>query len=361
MKRGKIINFEMLHIDEGTRYDAIISELIKAKEEGFTTVFGLLLMDGFLYRNAETYPVDIEVILIPGMCEGQAGIPFNYTHRMVYNSFRDVPLPMWNPDSSKFLFLGGVPSRVNRINLLSKFYDTGLLSKSIWSFFPPWTEEDKVWCRNSLKHYSDDQYEAFLDICSQSVDNRYELAKNYSKVSPEGWEDQQMGETDWVKDIAWVHPSIFSHTVLSVISEGNAYPPATNFRFLTEKTWRAIFMEHPFVFAGYPEQFDYAKSLDLRTFEDYMLIKDYAYIEDENARMEAVVANTKYFLEHFKKNKSAIRADVQHNYEIAISIGEAQDDFFRVLNTEYNIPAGIINHWFNQPGFSHLVKVNNAN
>lgn len=349
--KGKIVNFEILHISEQERRSHIIKQLESAKDQGYSIVYGLLLMDGFLYREPETFPVDIEVKLIAGMCEHTDHLYINYTHRMVYNSFKNTLLPSWNNKTKKFVLLGGVPSRLNRINLTSKFYDADMLKDAEYSFFPPWTEADKDWCRKSIAHYTDEQYEKFLIECERSVDSRYELSKNYSRLSRQEWDEQNVYEQPWVKDLAWVDPNIFSNTSLSVISEGNAYPPATNFNFLTEKTWRTIAMRHPFVFAGYPEQFDYAKSLGLRTFENYMLIKDYAYISDEDNRLDAVVANTKYFLENYDKHLEDIRLDIEHNYNIFMSIEKEQQHFLNTLN------ANNIDYWFNQAGFSHLIKV----
>lgn len=351
--KGKVINFEILHVDEEDRRSRIIKQLESAKEQGYDIAYGLLLMDGFLYRNPETFPVDIPVKLIAGMCEHPDHLYFNYYHRIVYNSFKNTKLPTWSGKGKSFLFLGGVPSRTNRINLLSKFYDKQLLDTSTWTFFPPWTSDDQAWCRNALSHYTDEQYTKFLIDCDQQIDSRYEQSKNYSRISREEWDEQDTYSQPWVKDLAWMNPQVFADTVLSVISEGNAYAPATNYKFLTEKTWRAIAMQHPFVFAGYPEQFDYAKSLGLRTFEEYMLINDYAYIQDENERLDAVVANTKYFIDNYEQHKDEIREDTEYNYRVFTDLVKDENKLLTSLAiTEYDK-----SQWFNQPGFSHLLKI----
>ena len=343
----------MLHLSEQDRQARIVDQLETAKLQGVDTVYGLMLIDGFLYRGPEIFPVDIPVNLIAGMCEDSNHLYFNYNHRMVFNSFKNTRLPNWSGNGTHFLFLGGVPSRANRINLLSKFYDADLLSNAVWTFFPPWTDDDTTWCRNALSHYTEEKYLKFLNDCNKRIDDRYELSKNYSRVSREEWDKQDTYNQPWVKDLAWINPQIFADTVLSVISEGNAYPPATNFKFLTEKTWRAVAMKHPFVFAGYPEQFDYAKSLGLRTFEEYMLIKDYASIQDEDKRLDAVVLNTKYFLENYKNYKDNINADTEHNYSVYMEIVTEQDKFLANLPVSEDEKS----YWFGQPGLSHLMKL----
>lgn len=351
--KGKVINFEILHVSEEDRRSSIIKQLESAKEQGYDIVYGLLLMDGFLYRDPEIFPVDIPVKLIAGMCEHPDHWYFNFYHRIVYNSFKNTRLPSWSGRGNSFLFLGGVPSRSNRINLLSKFYDKQMLDTAMWTFFPPWIDDDRVWCRNSLSHYTDNQYAKFLVDCDRQIDNRYEQSKNYSRITREEWDEQDTYNQPWVNDLAWMNPQVFADTVLSVISEGNAYDPATNYSFLTEKTWRAIAMRHPFVFAGYPEQFDYAKSMGLRTFEEYMLIKDYAYIRDENERLDAVVANTEYFIENYKLHELQIREDTDHNYSIFKTLNSEENKFLHSLEiTEFDKAQ-----WFDQTGFSHLLKI----
>ena len=157
----------------------------------------------------------------------------------------------------------------------------------------------------------------------------------------------------WVNNLAWVNPQIFADTVLSIVSEGNAYDPATNYRFLTEKTWRAVAMRHPFIFAGYPEQFNYAKSLGLCTFEQYMLIEDYAYITDEDARLDAVVANTKHFIDNYNQYKDEISKDIERNYRLFMELFKKDNKLLDSLAiTDYDKEQ-----WFNQTGFSHLLKI----
>ena len=351
--KGKVINFEILHIDEEERYSLIIKQLESAKEQGYNIVYGLLLMDGFLYRNPETFPVDIPVKLIAGMCEHPDHLYLNYYHRIVYNSFKNTQLPKWNSDSKSFLFLGGVPSRLNRINLLSKFYDNNMLDNAVWSFFPPWTDADNTWCRAAMSHYTDEQYLKFLSKCERRIDDRYEESKNYSRISRKEWDEQDTYNQPWVNNLAWVNPQIFADTVLSIVSEGNAYDPATNYRFLTEKTWRAVAMRHPFIFAGYPEQFNYAKSLGLCTFEQYMLIEDYAYITDEDARLDAVVANTKHFIDNYNQYKDEISKDIERNYRLFMELFKKDNKLLDSLAiTDYDKEQ-----WFNQTGFSHLLKI----
>lgn len=353
--KAKIFNFEILHVDELVRRQRIEDMLLQAKIEGIDTVFGLLLMDGFLYRNPEEFSTDLNIKLVAGMCADRKHLFFDYTHRIVYNSYNSSEYPKWNHNAEKFLMLGGIPSRKNRINLLEMFYNLGLLESAVWSFFPPWTQEDQQWCRQSLSHLSDSEYTRFIDQCNAQVDAKYNESKNYSKMTRNQWKQEDIYNKPWIKDAGWIDPNIFSNTALSVISEGNAYPPATNYKFLTEKTWRTIAMRHPFVFAGYPEQFEYMKTLGLKTFENYMTIKDYAYLGDEDQRLSAVVKNTKDFLTNKNKFIVELQADIEHNYQVFLDISKQQEQFFDMLRS-HGVEEDQISYWFDQKGFAHLLK-----
>jgi hypothetical protein len=396
MYKGKIVNFELLYVDgefiddeslANVTYNMVMADIVRAADQGFDVIVGLLLMDGFLYKDNEIFYRNLKriqkqafkfgikkIMLVTGMCEdfqhhlASKGLNyeigfFDFTHHMVYQSYlgKEDLLPNWNYKSKKFLFLGGVPSRKNRINLLSKFYDKKLLDFAEWSFFRPWTTEDQWWCRAALDHYTDEQYEQFLKDCDRAVDYRYQEAKNYSRLPGKDLKETNIHDTDWCKDPSWIDPSVFDSTLFSVISEGNAYPPATDFRFLTEKTWRTVIMKHPFVFAGEPEQFHYAKSKGLKTFENYMLIDDYADITYEDHRLDAVVKNTEKFLVDAENNIDQIQQDIEHNFQIFLDVAKYNQSLLDHLQDDYNVDPNEIERWFNHKSFVHLIRIANGN
>jgi hypothetical protein len=84
-----------------------------------------------------------------------------------------------------------------------------------------------------------------------------------------------------------------------------------------------------------------------------MLIKDYAYITDEDVRLDAVVTNTKYFLENYETCKENIRLDIEHNYNIFLEIFREENKLLASLELN-EIDK---HHWFDQNGFSHLLKI----
>jgi len=387
MNKGKIINFEWMC--DYNRYnpddfDLIKTQLIKndidaAVADGYNVIVGAYFLDGFLQpaeRYAEfishlneikSYAASVgitDLYLITGHGEELKDTPIPYFHidynlRILYNSYKhDIDnLPEYNPQNSKFLFLTGMPDRANRIGLLSKYYDETLLDNAEWTFFSPWAPADKQWCREHLKHYSDEAYLKFLTECDRQFDDRFESAKpyygNYSLEELDvDWLD--VVDTEWVRAPTLIDSSVYNNTVLSIVSEGPNYW-GDNYDFVTEKVWREFLHKQPFILAGWPDQMRYLKKLGYKTFEEYMLIPDYAYIEDEDQRLNAVVKNTKHFLETHTSHSEAIALDVEHNYNLLFKYIKEQDATFIYFNTVLGISQEQIDFYTDQTGYKNLV------
>jgi urate oxidase len=102
--------------------------------------------------------------------------------------------------------------------------------------------------------------------------------------------------------------------------------------------------------------FDYIKELGFKTFENYMLIQDYAYLPNETDRLDAIVLNTKYFLENCNLYKDNIEQDIQHNYDLFFKLAEQNIEILNSIRDTYSIEQTELDKWFNQKGFGHLVR-----
>lgn len=377
----KLINFELFYLNgnhtqeelENKKFQ-LIAEEIKLTDS--TEIVGLLLTDGFIYIKNNDFVKTMrkigeyaeqngikKITLLTGMCEDSAEFLkdhaidfeiefFNFTHWMVAKGYEDrLTSPKWNSTADKFLFLGGVPSRLNRITLLSKLYDAGLLSKAEWSFFPPWTEKDAIWCRQALSHYSDSQYQEFLNFTNRAVDDKYDRAKNYSRLAGYELKKNNTYTETYLSDVGYINPAIFSNTCFSIVSEGNAYPPADNFKFLTEKIWRSVANHHPFILVGYREQLEFAKSLGLKTFEQYFSVPDYYKMDNEIERLECIVKNVQYFLSTFQNKANEINGDVEHNHQLFCKMFDESKHQISKYSVEDR------EHFFNHSGWSHLIRI----
>ncbi len=381
--KGKIVNFEWLRdgnhysFDEFEliKYERITQELASAAAQGCNLVIGIYLMDGFLPFES-SYFVDhineirkigrkqgIErIIILSGHGEHIQGLDdyvfLDYTLRMTYNAYKDSPEQSWNPDSYDFLLLGGSPSRPNRIGLFSKFYDKKLFDNAVWTFFAPWADNDKTYCRNYLRHYNDSQYDAFIKFCDRSLDNKYTDVKPFLGDYTNAGTDisfYDIVEKEWTKNIAYIEPLVFQQTCVSVITEGPNYWNDRN-SFITEKTWRTIMLNHPFIFAGHPDQFRYLKLQGFKTFDDFMLIKDYAYIEDEDERLDAIVTNTEYFIANKNSCINEIQKDIEYNSIRLKEIINKQNRFLDDLENQFSISREDINYYVEKTGYDQLIR-----
>lgn len=376
MKKGKILNFEILwDTDQGLELLAekyLPIDIKEAADEGCTHIVGVMLNEGILpFDNTElqqffnnlkmqTDELGINLILLSSLGDKFKNIsvpfklyPFSYYARFVFNSYKNVKLPSYNNTKDKFLFLGGAATRSNRIGLLSKFYDAGLLDRAEWSFFKPTYDTDVSWCRTHLARYTNDEYEKFINSVERSVDDRYDDVKLLIKDADETFGDwMDIVHTKFFKKPGYLTPKVFEDTRFSILSEGPNFW-TNDYEFVTEKFWRTIINNHPFIFAGPTEQFEYIKSLGFKTFENYLPIKKYAYIEDEDKRFNAIVKNTQYLL---KNNNRDIANDVRHNYNRYLDILETQNLLFNRLENDMAVPRAEINHYLDNEGLDHLVR-----
>lgn len=339
----KIVNLETFWVPEHEKYN-----LLKREIGDSTNVLGLMLADGFIHQNPgpliEQISKEVNLVIVPGLAPQNTTyphtIPFNFNLHTTYNSYKGKNTHKWNSNSNKFLFLGGVPNRPNRIGLLNKFRQAGLLDNAEWTFFKPWTEEQEDWCRSYTCDYTE-----ILKLC-RSIDTVYDSSKHYGTTP---------SENEWTKDTGWIDPSIFSSTALSVVSEGTGADDISS-KYLTEKTYRVFVQQHPFLHASNPEMFDYIKELGFRTFEEYMLIKDYAYLPTENERLDAIVVNTKHFLKTYKEHLSDIEQDIAHNYKLFFTLAQENVKILDDMQNEFKVDPAEMDRWFNQKGFGHLVR-----
>ncbi len=340
----KIVNLETFFIPEDQKYALLKEEIGSA-----TKVLGLMLADGYIHQNPgeliKQIANEVDLTIVAGLAgdhtEYSKTVCFDFNLHTTYLSYRDQQTHKWNNESSRFLFLGGVPSRPNRSGLLNKYRRSDMLDRCLWTFFKPWTDQQDSWCKEYLR----DDYIPTMEL-EQSVDSVYYSSRHYGT---------EPSSNEWTKNTAWIDPSIFQQTVLSIVSEGIDGSDISS-RYLTEKTYRVFVQRHPFLHASNAEMFDHMKSLDFKTFEDYMLIKDYAYLESEEDRLNAIVENTKYFLSNHHLYNEKIQQDIEYNYNRFFELAETNAKILETLVNDYQITQEDIDRWFNQTGWNHLVR-----
>lgn len=354
---SKIINFEVFSKEndslENTTKKKLKNSILEASKQGYTSILGLMLVDGFLYKNNDTWnqlyndildyanSLQLEVKIVTGQSYNNkvkcTTIPFNFNLHTVYNSYKDTTVCNYS-NTNKFLFLGGVPDRPNRIGLLYELYKRNLLQYAEWSFFTPWTLEQKT---SSLQYFSSTKdYYDFIKFAERKIDNVYEKSKTY------GTEKNPVA-TEWTNNSSWIDPAVYTNTGLSIISEGHPGDNNNNSKFLTEKTYRVFVQGHPFLFAGNVQMFEYIKDLGFKTFENYLPYPEYATVKDESKRLKLLVDNLEYVLH----NRVNFFKDVEYNKTHFFNLAKENARILKTLNAS----SAELDHYFNKTGFGHLL------
>jgi hypothetical protein len=201
----------------------------------------------------------------------------------------------WNPTTGKFLFLTGKPDRLNRIRLLHKFYEKKLLKSCIWSFFCDDTLEKR--CHQYLPELTEHQYKEFIAAVRSNPDDIDVKYQSAGTCHYDGYP---------------FDTSLFSDSSFRVIAE----TMMMNKPIISEKTWITIANRLPFIIAGYANTSDILKKEGFRTFEEYLPIKNYDSIIEDEERLDSIVLNTEHWLENLQLYKDDIKKDIEFNYQL---------------------------------------------
>lgn len=201
----------------------------------------------------------------------------------------------WNASTGKFLFLTGKPDRPNRIRLLHKFYGKKLLESCTWSFFCDDLLEKR--CHQYLPELTEHQYKEFIAAMRRNPDDIDIKYQSADTCHYDGYP---------------FDTALFSNSSFRVIAE----TMLMNKAIISEKTWITIANHQPFLIAGYAGTCDILKKQGFRTFEEYLAIKNYDSMIENEQRLDAIVLNTEHWLENIQLYKDDIEKDVEFNYQL---------------------------------------------
>lgn len=94
-------------------------------------------------------------------------------------------------------------------------------------------------------------------------------------------------KTDWYR---YLNPDWFDQCCVSIVAESLAEPPVNRVPFVTEKTWKPVAMQHPFMIVGEPGTLQHLHSLGFETFEN-LWSEDYDTTQSTSHRIDQVVEN----------------------------------------------------------------------
>lgn len=235
------------------------------------------------------------------------------TWREIFDKQRNSVNQTWNPQAPKWLFLTGKANKPNRLRLLYKFDQAGLLDNCIWSLLiddpgsvdsslVPELEDAGTWAW-AKRRSPDDVDPCWINHCP--VMSGFPFDSN-----------------------------MYTQSKFRVIAETNFNTPHRS--WFTEKTWLTMFNRLPFIFAGSPLMLDQLRCMGFRTFEEYLPCSDYDEIMDQEQRLDAIVTNTKFWIEN-SCNSEKLWMDIEHNYTRALSLAQQHQTVLDELVQHYNL------------------------
>ena len=255
----------------------------------------------FIFNEASPRPTielseSVEVMYINSFCRN------TYNHiKMLNNPTNDT----WNPEPVA-LYLMGAPDRLHRIGLLHRFFKRKMLGNMLWSAPIPEEKYEEL-----SKFIQDTDNQSFFREITVNLDV-----------------DTITGYVGFPYDVR-----LYKRTGLSVVSETECqeYVDDDTNHFTTEKIYRAMYNNHPFIVAGSHRYLNTLRLKGFKTFQEYLPI-DYDNISNNHDRLDAVSTCVQFFIDSMKDQDfiEKIKQDVEHNSKLVRQLGKDIDDMLKL-------------------------------
>ncbi len=227
---------------------------------------------------------------------------------------------VWNSNNKTFLMLNGKPDRPNRIRLLWKLKSQ--LDRATWSLHVKKGTYQQ--CKWQLPELNDKEFDDFVKQYNRNPDD--------AKVM---FQDNSLHYGGIPYDVR-----LFNESLFRIITETNINLKPTP--WLTEKTWITILNKLPFILAGDLGSLKKLRRFGFRTFENYLPRPDYDDIQDVEEKLDAIVENCEFWLTKMQ-DKDQIAIDVDHNYNLMLSIAHKNKTVLEQICTAHDIDPSRIN------------------
>lgn len=317
----------MAYKDNDIFYNWLKDLIAEFKKIDINTTYLLLGQAHDFDHEFEKRNIDVKLLKMHYGLEMIKSVDSRRNHGVEYSQYE------WNPNTGKFMFFTGEISRPNRIGLLKAFYEKDMLKNSIYSFYSLKSERDKEYVRNYFKEYSDDEYINFLNSTINNHDENTGAYRGYADMTGKQIVDNKVW--DGVAALLMVSSPYeeYSQVSIDVITEGWAYPPHQNWKYLTQGLFKPMRNRLPFILADHKDRIEYVKSLGFCTFEEFFAIPDYYKINNWDEKNLAVVTNVEYFLKNASINQNKIREGIEHNFNLCKKIEQDHVDLINFLNS----------------------------
>lgn len=197
----------------------------------------------------------------------------------------------WNSQTNRFLFLSGKAHHANRLRLLYKYQQLGLLDRCTWSLYS--NPQIAQWGRKLLPELDDQAYQDFLSTHVRKVEGTPIHEHNgFIDLMPIPWDNNMYTETSF-------------RVIPETQSDGG--------HGTTEKAFFTMLNHHPYMLVGNVGSLKFLQQQGYRTFNKYLPRPNYDDITDAEQRLDAVVENTNYWLKHIDQQRDQIKQDIDYN------------------------------------------------
>jgi hypothetical protein len=281
-RRGLVIGTMEEDVEPTQYWDNLLKFQDHVQSRGLD--FCLFLNVGSRYWNCATPGVVVEYV------------DFMLFKTWKYHIEHDTPNRYnWN-SSGKILFLTGKPNKVHRAPVVWKFHKQNHLKNFEWSLFVPLELESSV--RRFLPDLTGAEWQEFLSL-QRSPDNITPIVSG-NQLHYYGFP---------------IGKNVYTETSVSLVSETffdqtYAHPRAT------EKLWKAITYQHPFVVMSSPGLLQVLQQMGYRTFNQHLPFPEYDQEFNHTLRIDQACENILALHKLAVENPDILINDINHNYQI---------------------------------------------
>lgn len=255
----------------------------------------------------------------------QLGVPVYYVDFFPWRCYQEIMIKNrcqiseeWTPQNKKFLFLTGKAHRVNRLRLLWKLHQQGLLDQCTWSLFVNDRVAEKS--RGVLSELTDQEYQSFLQSHQSNPD------RVTTEITADG--DLHYNGIPYDADL-------FRNSLFRVVSETtfeNQRP------FVTEKTYITILNRCPFIIAGDVGILSTLEHQGFVGYREHLKLPRYDEITDSEQRLDAVVSNTQHWI-NFPLEIESIKEITQYNHSRFVKLAENTGSTLLMIQEKYQLSS----------------------
>ena len=267
------------------------------------------------WRVAEKFPTNSLYFLSGNLQADRVVKDRNYGYVAKGFSTFEAPLkpatqiPEFNPidDANLFLNYNRRP-RVHRFLFLHNVYRDKLQNRGLYSFGGETFNDEDFYIKNGVLKYKSaaNPHGRFDTICE--VDTKISELINKKELKIDG-----QSLVDNLALTPYVYED-YSRTFLSVVNETNV---DNDILFLSEKIWKPILLQHPFLVIGNPYTLQALRDMGYKTFGDFW-DESYDAILDFDQRIEAVnkilIKLSKHSVEELKEIRKQMTDILTYNH-----------------------------------------------